>query len=335
MSATISIVIPTYDRTAKLARALQSCREQSQPPTEVLVVDNGRNPQTPGVVKAAQAEAKDYPVHYIQSELFNLRKALSLGIEKASSEWTILLDDDDYLVPYRLADDYRIIQDLSSDVIVLVHDFARINYQNDLVWLHTMAHKELGLLQALTRDHFPPPPAATWRSAPLKAHHSFDLPEGWMTDFELYASLLPHGSIQKTGAVGYVMDDTRTADRLTSSVDKYMSMVDLHRERFKETTSQAGIDPETVNERLAQQKAFFAAKNQGLSVLLAKESLCRRHPKETFKGLLSPLRALASRYLSSWMPEMRGSKSHSLAGIEKTHRQLHRLITESRISDTN
>lgn len=332
MSRSISIVIPTYDRPAKLARALNSCLQQTEPPHEVLVVDNGQNPETGKVVGEAQHQASGYPIQHIQSKLFDLRKALSLGIEKASGEWTILLDDDDFLVPDRIESDTRILCDLKEDVIVLLADFARINYHNDLVWIHRMAHKELGLMQALTLDHFPPPPAATWRSSALKAHHTFDLPEGWMTDFELYASLLPHGGLHITGGIGYVMDDTRTADRLTASVDKYMSMVDLHRERFKETASQAGLDPLLINTRLEQQKAFFAAKNQGVPVLFTKDGLSWQHPKETFKGLLAPLRAVTSRYLASWLPEMRGSKTFTLKEVEKEYPQIYALIDQSRIA---
>ncbi len=332
MPFSISIVIPTFDRPAKLARALHSCLAQTAAPCEILVIDNGENPQTTSTVEAAAAKVSDYPIQHIASKRFDVREALKTGIEAASGDWLILLDDDDYLVPDRIANDLAIFENVAPGICVLVQDFARIDYGNELVWIHRMSHKSLGLDQALMLDSFPPPPAGTWRCDAIKAHHSFAQPEGWMTDFDLYASLLPYGSLQTTRHIGYVMDDTRVAGRLTGNIDKSIAMIELHRERFRPHRTKASADDATIDRRLDQQIAFFAAKAIGLRSLFgATASYCRPHLKETIKGCIAPLRAKASRLLPDAMPEMRGSKSYSLERFTEDEPALGELIQSSKL----
>lgn len=333
MSNRISIVIPTYDRPEKLRRALKSCITQSIPPYEILVLDNGQNPKTIEIVQTAAKECTEYPIKHVASKPFDLRAALKYGIELASGNWTILLDDDDFLVPDRLRKDTEIIDCIAHDIIVLVQDFVRGDYRNELVWEHRMAHKTLSLTQALSLDGFPPPPAATWRSSALKAHHSFGLPDGWMTDFELYASLLPHGQIHKTEQIGYIMDDTRSAGRLTTSADKYMEMLELHRQRFRPTRAKCGLDDVVIDRRLDEQKAFFATKNASIGAFFGPQrSNCFRYPKEAVKGLLAPLRSMASKYFAGLLPEMRGSKTYTFSKYAEVNPGLCRYIKDSKIT---
>lgn len=332
MPSRISIIIPTFDRPAKLGRALRSCLSQTAPPYEILVVDNGENPQTLSTVEAAARQAAHYPVRHINSPRFDVRKALKTGIEAASGHWLILLDDDDFLVPDRIAQDQALLSKIDDDVCVLVQDFVRIDYGSGLVWLHRMAHKKLGLDEALMLDSFPPPPAATWRCETIQARHSFDQPDGWMTDFDLYASLLPYGSLHKTGRVGYVMDDTRVAGRLTGNIDKSIAMIELHRERFRRHRAKAQAGAAAIDRRLDQQIAFFAAKAVGPRALFgATAPYTRPYLKETFKGCIAPLRACASRILPDALPEMRGSKSYSLKRFTQDEPSLGQLIRESKL----
>lgn len=332
MPTRISIVIPTFDRPRKLARALDSCLSQTVAPCEILVIDNGENPRTLPTVEDAARKTDDYPIRHIASKKFDVREALKTGIEAASGDWLILLDDDDYLVPERIAQDQTMIPEVADDVCVLVQDFVRVDYGSRLVWLHRMAHKTLGLDEALMLDSFPPPPAATWRSAAIRTRHSFAQPEGWMTDFDLYASLLPYGSLRKSGRVGYVMDDTRVAGRLTGNIDQSIAMIELHRERFRQHRPEAQAGDAEIDRRLDQQIAFFAAKAVGLRALFgATAPYTRAHPRETLKGCIAPLRALASRLLPDAMPEMRGSKSYRLQRYCKDCPSLGEWIRNSEI----
>lgn len=332
MPARISIVIPTFDRPAKLKRALDSCLNQTVPAYEIIVVDNGENPETKPTVKAASKDTGTLSIHYMPSEPFQLRKALANGIDAATGDWIILLDDDDFLVTDRILNDQQLLSEIKPDVILLVQDFLRVDYEHALIWEHRMQHKPLGLYEALVLDNFPPPPAGTWRADALKARHSFDQPDGW-TDFDLYASALPYGKLEKSGNLGYVMDDTRTAGRLTTNADQTLKMVRLHRERFRENRKFTDIPNERIDARLDQQEAFFLGKMLGFrSFLRADQASCRTHPKEALKGILAPFRAHLSRVFADQMPEMRGSKTYSLKRYSKDYPDLSAYIKAQRIT---
>ena len=336
MPIRISIVISTFDRPAKLARALNSCLQQSAPAFEIIVIDNGQNPATRPTVEAAQQAEGSPSIRYLQSELFDIRKALATGIEAAKGDWLILLDDDDFLVPDRIANDTTLIREIVDEayVIVIVQDFLRIDYANELVWEHRMAKKTLGLYQALVLDSFPPPPAATWRTEAIQAHHSFHTPEGWMTDFDLYASLLPHGQLRKSNRHGYVMDDTRVAGRLTGNIDEALKMIELHRERYRAQRANLEVPESQIDQRLDQQIAFFAGKAIKLKALSGPTGhYARRHFKEVLKGCIAPLRAAFSRVFADQMPEMRGSKSYSLQRFGKRDQSLSQLIKTSKLTE--
>ncbi|MGZ0654162.1 glycosyltransferase family 2 protein [Coraliomargarita sp. W4R53] len=328
----ISIVVPTYNRPEKLRRALDSCLWQSQLPLEVIVVDNGQNPATQIVVKDAIERAPSLPITYLASKPFDVRTALANGIEAANGDWLILLDDDDFLLKDRIENDTVMIRDIDEKTILLLQDFLRVDYKNDLVWEHKMGHKEIGLFQALTLDNFPPPPAATWRSHIAKKYHSFNEPHGGATDYEIYSNLLPYGNLQKTNRIGYVMDDTRVESRLTTSLSHMLDLVEPHRNRFRKYRHLVEESDEQIENRLNQQQAFFFAKVLKFKAFFGTTGqLCRAHPKETLKGILAPLRGLCTRYFSALLPEIRGSKTYSLEKFGQHQVELKKLIEDSRL----
>lgn len=334
MVSRISIIIPTFNRPAKLERALRSCLQQSICPLEILVVDNGENPQTKPTVETAAEKTDQYPIQYITSKKFDIRQALAKGIESAKGDWLILLDDDDFLLLDRIEKDSRLIEDAAPDTILLLQDFLRVDYTNQLMWEHRMGHKEMGIDQALTLDSFPPPPAATWRSEIAKAHNSYHEANGG-TDFDLYASLLPYGKILKTDSIGYVMDDTRVAARLTTSASHMLEMVEQHRVRFQKHRHLSKMSNEAIDKRLDQQQAFFAAKELGLSIFFdaTYASYSRQNPKETFKGILAPWRKQFSKLFGKLLPEMRGSKTYTVEQYGELNPSLSQYVKDSMIAE--
>jgi glycosyltransferase involved in cell wall biosynthesis len=90
----ISVVIPARNRATVLKRALESIKQQSLQPKEVIVVDDGSTDET---VDAAKEFAKTYPILTV----IELKKnggapnARNIGIRQASCPWVALLDSDD------------------------------------------------------------------------------------------------------------------------------------------------------------------------------------------------------------------------------------------------
>lgn len=86
----IAIVIPTYNRSALIKRALESVHAQTLVPDEVIIVDDGSDDNTEEMIKTC------YPgACYVYQTNQGVSKARNVGIELADSDWICLLDSDD------------------------------------------------------------------------------------------------------------------------------------------------------------------------------------------------------------------------------------------------
>ncbi|MBU1710567.1 MAG: glycosyltransferase, partial [Proteobacteria bacterium] len=90
MKPAVSIIIPTYNRSAFLQEAIDSVLAQSYSPYEIIVVDDGSADDTPEVVKAYESK-----VRYIRRENSGPAAARNTGIKAARSDYIAFLDDDD------------------------------------------------------------------------------------------------------------------------------------------------------------------------------------------------------------------------------------------------
>lgn len=92
---TVSVIIPTKDRPEYLAEAITSALNQSHAPTEIIVVDDGSAAPVNGT---ALTERYGSSVRTIRNERSRgLAYSRNRGVEEATSEYVIHLDDDDRL----------------------------------------------------------------------------------------------------------------------------------------------------------------------------------------------------------------------------------------------
>lgn len=88
--SSISVVIPTYNRSVLLERALDSVLAQTLPADEIIVVDDGSTDNTVSMLKSR------YPgVNLITQDNRGVSAARNAGIEAARHDWIALLDSDD------------------------------------------------------------------------------------------------------------------------------------------------------------------------------------------------------------------------------------------------
>jgi GalNAc5-diNAcBac-PP-undecaprenol beta-1,3-glucosyltransferase len=88
----ISVVIPTFNRSRIVPRAIESVRRQTYKNLEILVVDDGSPDDTRKVVDAIA----DSRIRYIRHEKNKgLPAARNTGIQEAKGEFVAFLDDDD------------------------------------------------------------------------------------------------------------------------------------------------------------------------------------------------------------------------------------------------
>jgi len=86
----VSVIIPTFNRALLVARAVESVLNQSRPPGEVIVIDDGSTDGTAGVL------ARDFPqIKVLQLPGRGVSAARNHGIQSADGDWIALLDSDD------------------------------------------------------------------------------------------------------------------------------------------------------------------------------------------------------------------------------------------------
>ncbi|MDC9728753.1 MAG: glycosyltransferase family A protein [Methyloprofundus sp.] len=86
----ISLIIPSYNRSHLLKRALQSVFEQSLLPDEVIVVDDGSTDDTAEMLRNLFPQ-----VIYLHQDNAGVSSARNLGIQHSTGSWIALLDSDD------------------------------------------------------------------------------------------------------------------------------------------------------------------------------------------------------------------------------------------------
>ncbi len=109
----VSVVIPTHDRPGMLRQAVAAELAQTVRPREIIVVDNGTSARS----REIASEFGD-AVIYVRAADKGRDASRNLGIERATSTWISLLDDDDYHLPGFLASIAEVIGDARVNIII-------------------------------------------------------------------------------------------------------------------------------------------------------------------------------------------------------------------------
>jgi glycosyltransferase involved in cell wall biosynthesis len=119
-----SVVIPTHNRAADLAKAVRSVWEQTYPAHEIIVVDDGSTDDTAQV--AGNLFESGRAVRYLRQANQGASTARNRGIRAATGDWIALLDSDDTWLPRKL-EAARAIIATGSDIEFVhsrcIHDF--------------------------------------------------------------------------------------------------------------------------------------------------------------------------------------------------------------------
>jgi glycosyltransferase involved in cell wall biosynthesis len=99
MMTTVTVIIPTFNRAEKVARAISSVIGQTFADFEIIVVDDGSQDNTEHAV-AQFGESLTYIAH---TSNLGVSAARNTGIKKSSSPLIAFLDSDDYWLPEKLA----------------------------------------------------------------------------------------------------------------------------------------------------------------------------------------------------------------------------------------
>src|SRR3954454_21989799 len=89
----VSVVIPCFNQRAYVADAIESVLGQTYDNIEVVVVDDGSDDGSAGVIRNYR------DVRYVRQGNAGLARARNAGLEASTGEFVIFLDADDWLLP--------------------------------------------------------------------------------------------------------------------------------------------------------------------------------------------------------------------------------------------
>ena len=100
----VSVVIPSFNRSEVLQRALKSVYVQTRQPDEVIVVDDGSTDSTREMLRDSFPD-----VEYLYQSNQGVSSARNRGIERAKGNWIAFLDSDDEWLPNKLENQQAVV----------------------------------------------------------------------------------------------------------------------------------------------------------------------------------------------------------------------------------
>ena len=133
MNKKVSVLIPAYNVENYLDKCVESVLTQTYQNFEILIVNDGSSDSTLSRMKAL--EAADSRIKIFDSENKGQGYQRNRMLEKASGDYVLFLDSDDYLEPYTLETALRRITEDDSDLVYfdwkyLSNETGQISYKN-------------------------------------------------------------------------------------------------------------------------------------------------------------------------------------------------------------
>lgn len=188
----VSVVVPSYNHARFVASALRSVFRQTQPPAELLVIDDG---SADGSARVAAETLKDCPVpcEFVARENRGLCATLNEGLEKTRGRYFAYLGSDDLWLPDFLKARVSLLEERERAVLAYGHALLIDERGEVFDCTADWADYKDGDARAMLLEQTiaPMSPTVLYRRAPLERR-------GWnerarLEDYELYLRLSADG----------------------------------------------------------------------------------------------------------------------------------------------
>jgi alpha-1,3-rhamnosyltransferase len=189
----VSVVIPSYNHAPFIERCLRSVFKQTQPPKELLVIDDGSTDGSPAVIEGILRECT-FPSELIVNSNKGLCSSLNRGLARTSGKYFAYLGSDDLWLPEFLEKRKQLLD--SRDDAVLGYGHAYLVDENDSIIESTEDWKNFSFPDGDPRPMLysgtaPVSSTVVYRRSALEKH-------GWnvdskLEDYELYLELAEEG----------------------------------------------------------------------------------------------------------------------------------------------
>lgn len=138
----ISVIIPMYNREKTIIRCLDSVIQQTYPPYEIIVVDDGSTDNGIGKVQELQ---KDF-IKIFRQDHKGAQTARNRGIVEAVGEWIAFLDSDDEWDIHKLEKQIARIKNVDEDILIYTDGNKKTGERIELMGMPAIegnAYKEI------------------------------------------------------------------------------------------------------------------------------------------------------------------------------------------------
>lgn len=119
MNPLISVVVPIYNSETYLRRLVDSILSQTYQNLELILVDDGSSDRSFHICE--EYSSRDIRVHAFHKENGGVSSARNLGMGKATGQYLIFADADDYLLSTAVESMYKAISSYSADIAIAGH----------------------------------------------------------------------------------------------------------------------------------------------------------------------------------------------------------------------
>lgn len=116
MEEKISVIVPVYNVEQYINRCVKSIVSQSYVNLEIILVDDGSLDNCPGICD--EWEKRDDRIRVIHKTNGGLSDARNAGLEKATGEYILFVDSDDYIEKFACQKLYETISITKTDFVV-------------------------------------------------------------------------------------------------------------------------------------------------------------------------------------------------------------------------
>ena len=198
---TVSVVIPCFNQARYVREAIESVLTQTEPPQEIIVIDDGSTDATLSLLKAFGRS-----IQVIAQANGGVAAARNVGIAASKGDYVALLDSDDAWLPDKLAAQMRLAARWPD--AVLLHTLCSTMDKNSLPRRDSAEEYpdriEVDALERLLGHCYPTTSSCIIRRSALELVGGFDVAferqGGYAAeDWELYVRLAEVGAFASVG----------------------------------------------------------------------------------------------------------------------------------------
>jgi glycosyltransferase involved in cell wall biosynthesis len=191
-----SVIIPTFNREAKLPICLKSVLSQTFTDFEIVITDNGSTDNTEKMLLAEYENSRIQ--YYWQEGSGSPASPRNLGIRKARGVWVAFLDSDDVWYPEKLENVYKKIQ-VCYETDVICHNERMFDQTNQMTQNISHVRKAKDMYKSmLLEGNCLSPSATTIRKSFLtgkKLYFNESSDFAIVEDYDLWLRLAKNGAV--------------------------------------------------------------------------------------------------------------------------------------------